>query len=523
MRWRTFILLLLFLGVAVSCVYDNPDSMSGCTELGITLEFPAPMTTRADVGEVPASEAENVVNDLTLWVFRSDDSHEFVRSLALSRGEEGADDLPQGGTVRRYVLPVTPAFALEKPKIDVFVLVNAASIGKEGLVGSKDYKTVSGAFFGGDFFGPDKPVMEVDPSIGLPMSGVRTNLSIAGEEPSLSIGTIPLTRVVSKIRYVFSQMAMEGEESEVEKLFIDRIELTGGQIPNQVQVFSESGGAMVVRDKGYVSSAMVTTGPVDGPVEVASNDSPELYSYAGQDGPTYERLISDGITDGKITRVGEGDIYLRESDKALSGTVYYHVQKGSEEPVYKESAFSMDAPGDFSRNRTWTLYGYYVSKRTLELSVNAIPWDWNKFTIDFSISSLMVTDKLKVDGSTVNGIVSTGVKDNFYVYLKPNQAARAYLYVATPKSGQLQVIPIEETPGAANAFKVTLGDGEGQVIAINPDKDKGRIDVYVGRNGSYVGQASGKMITLSFKAFIDDREIPGSSEAIDQIYHFVIQ
>lgn len=515
MRRGRVISLLVAVGVVMSCIFDTPYE-GACSDLNITLEFPASMATKSDVGQVPASDAENAVTDLTLWVFRSND-HEFVCSLRLPE-EDSEAGFPQSGTVRRYTLPVPSSFALERPKIDVYVLVNAASVGKQDLRNSEDWDKVSTAFFGEGFFGPQQQCTSV-PTSGLPMSGVRTNLSIQGKEPSLSVGTIPITRAVSKLRYVFSQMAMDGEESEVEKLFIDRIELTGGQIPNQVQVFSESGGAMVVRDEGYVSSAMVTTGPV----EVASNDSPELYSYAGQDGPTYERLISDGITDGKITRVGEGDIYLRESDKALSGTVYYHVQKGSEEPVYKESAFSMDAPGDFSRNRTWTLYGYYVSKRTLELSVNAIPWDWNKFTIDFSISSLMVTDKLKVDGSTVNGIVSTGVKDNFYVYLKPNQAARAYLYVATPKSGQLQVIPIEETPGAANAFKVTLGDGEGQVIAINPDKDKGRIDVYVGRNGSYVGQASGKMITLSFKAFIDDREIPGSSEAIDQIYHFVIQ
>ena len=524
MRWRTFILPLLFLWVAVSCVYDNPDN-NACSELNITLEFPAPMTTKNDVGPVPASEAENAVNDLTLWVFRSD-NHVFVRSLSLTKGQEGVDDLPQGGTVRRYVLPVTSAFALERPNIDVFVLVNAASIRnpeeKADLVNSTDYNTVSDAVFGEDpegdgFFGPANQVTAV-PSTGLPMSGVRTNLSIAGKEPSLSIGTIPLTRAVSKIRYVFSQMHIEGTEDEVEKLYIDKIELEGNQIPNQVSVFSESGAAMVA-EGGYVSSAMETIGPADA---IASNTSPELYSYAGQDGPSYERLILDGISEGKITRVGSGDIYLRESNKALSGKVYYHVQKGSERIDKDPLPFSMNAPGDFSRNHTWTLYGYYVSNRTLELSVSTVPWDWNKFTIDFSVSSLMVTDKLKVDGSTVNGIVSTGVKDEFYVYLKPNQAARAYLYVATPKGGQLQVIPIESTPGAINAFNVTLGDTGEPVASINPDKDKGRIDVYIERNRNYVGATSGKMITLSFKAFIGDREIPGASETINQIYYFVL-
>lgn len=515
MRRGRVISLLVAVGVVMSCIFDTPYE-DACSDLNITLEFPASMATKSDVGQVPASDAENAVYDLTLWVFRSND-HEFVCSLRLPE-EDSEAGFPQSGTVRRYTLPVPSSFALERPKIDVYVLVNAASVGKQDLRNSEDWDEVSTAFFGEGFFGPQQQWTSV-PTSGLPMSGVRTNLSIQGKEPSLSVGTIPITRAVSKLRYVFSQLYTEAEDDELEKVYIDRIVLDGDQIPVGEKVFSESGAA-IVSEAGYVSGTMVTSGPEDA---INTSVSPERYTYAGQDGPTYERLIQDGISGGMLTQVGAGAIYLRESDKALKGTVYYRVQKGSEEPVEKPLSFSMNAPGDFSRNHTWTLYGYYVSGRTMELAVTDLPWDWNKFTIDFSISSLMVTDKLKVDGSTVNGIVSTGVKDNFYVYLKPNQAARAYLYVATPKSGQLQVIPIEETPGAANAFKVTLGDGEGQVIAINPDKDKGRIDVYVGRNGSYVGQASGKMITLSFKAFIDDREIPGSSEAIDQIYHFVIQ
>ena len=511
MHWKKVILLLLGWALVSSCIYDNLSDTPACPELGITLEFPAPMVTKADVGEVPASDRENAIYDLSLWIFRSD-NHAFVRSLQL----DADGDFPKGGTVRRYTLPVPSSFALERPDIDVYVLVNAASIGKEGLRASTDWNEVSGAFFGEGFFGPQQQ-WTVVPEGGLPMSGVRTHLSIQGEEPSLSVGTVPISRAVSKLRYVFSQMYTEAEEGELEKVYIDRIELDGDRIPVNEKVFSENGAAIRQGD-GYVASTMIT----EGPGAVASTVSPERYTHAGQDGPTYERLIQDGIEGGYLTQAGTGAIYLRESDKALTGTVCYHVQKGDDEPEYKTVSFSMNAPGDFARNHTWTLYAYYVSGRTLELTVSAIPWDWNKFTIDFSVSSLMVTDKLKVDGSTVSGIVSTGVKDNFYVYLKPHQAARAYLYVATPKGGQLQVIPVEATTGATNAFKVTMGESESQEANINPDKDKGRIDIYVDKNEDYVGESSGKMITLAFKAFINEREIPGASETIDQIYYFVL-
>lgn len=514
MRRGRVISLLVAVGVVMSCIFDTPYE-GACSDLNITLEFPASMATKSDVGQVPASDAENAVYDLTLWVFRSND-HEFVCSLRLPE-EDSEAGFPQSGTVRRYTLPVPSSFALERPKIDVYVLVNAASVGKKDLRNSEDWDEVSTAFFGEDFFGPQQQCTSV-PTSGLPMSGVRTNLSIQGKEPSLSVGTIPITRAVSKLRYVFSQLYTEAEDDELEKVYIDRIVLDGDQIPVGEKVFSESGAA-IVSEAGYVSGTMVTSGPEDA---INTSVSPERYTYAGQNGPTYERLIQDGISGGMLTQVGAGAIYLRESDKALKGTVYYRVQKGSEEPVEKPLSFSMNAPGDFSRNHTWTLYGYYVSGRTMELAVTALPWDWNRFTIDFSVSSLMVTDKLKVDGSTVNGVVSTGVKDHYYVYLKPHQAARAYLYVATPMGGQLQVIPVEATPGAANAFKVTMGESGSQETNINPDKDKGRIDIYVDRNDDYVGETSGKMITLSFKAFINEREIPGASETIDQIYYFVL-
>ena len=109
--------------------------------LGIAVEFPSfGEGTRSDVGELPASELENALHSLTVWVFRSDD-HSVVAAREISES-----DFPVGGGVRRYSLPVTRSFVREMPDVDVFVLANAASIGSPLQVGS-DWDALNEAFF----------------------------------------------------------------------------------------------------------------------------------------------------------------------------------------------------------------------------------------------------------------------------------------------------------------------------------------------------------------------------------------
>ena len=493
MKNLRLILLSLLVLLAAACRREIPhvDRPS----LGITLEFPHYAVTRADEGEVPASEAENAIYDLKVWIFRSD-SHEAVAQLIT----DSPMDFPQGGGVRRYALPVTSEFAVTRPKVDVFVLANSASIGCT-LDANSPYEAVNEAVFGGsELFSPEAPVHAV-PANGLPMSGAGKNLTISGEAPSLSITTVALSRAVSKIRYVFCQML---SEDNTETYTIDRIVLDGNQIAASEYVFAT--GSSHIAQGGYVAQAMETTGPG----AVAATESPELYIYAGQDGPTYENLVQSGIDEGKLTHCGT--TYLRESDKALTGTVYYSItENGITE--HKTRTFTMATAGDFGRNHTWTLFGYFISQRTLLLSVSVAPWDKNNYTIDFSTSSLMVTGKFSVDTPTP---ISTGVKDHYNVYVESYRPARGKLFVTAPQGGRLHVIPVGLD---ASAFVVTPSE-----IAIDPTKNSGRIDITVGKNYDYPGDPTGKTITLSFEAYTPDgeREISGASECVDQVYHFIL-
>ena len=516
MSKRFFIWLLLPLVILTSCnlIYDQPDTI-GCPELSIAIEFPENFVpqTRATVGEVPAEKDENAIHDLAIWVFYSNTTgphaHEKVGSLLLNK----AADLPSVGGVRKYALQVKQEFVRERLEVDVFVLVNRNSIGST-LTEDSTWEEVNGAEFGGDpYFSPKVPITAVS-SDGLPMSGVGKSLSVGGEEPFLKVPTISLGRAVSKIRFVFCQMYTENDtenSSEKEVYAIERVVLKKDQIPMYEYVFSS--GSARIQPNNYVSSDMEVLWPDT--LKLKSSEAPEIYSYAGQDGPSYEQLIQDGIKSNHLSHLGT--YYLRETDKALKGTVYYSITKDGE-TAHRNIDFYMASPGDFARNHVWTVYGYFISNRTLQMAISVLPWDKNNYTIEFSTASLQVTQKFIVEENSVSSIVPAGTKDHYNVFLDANRAAKGHLYVTTPQGGRLE-ISMEGSISDKEAFIVTPSEAP-----INPSKNGGRIDITIDRNTDYSGDPTGKTITLSFKAFTPDgdREIAGSSECVDQVYHFFL-
>ena len=486
MRKSLFIWLLLPVVFLASCslIYDQPGENT-CSELSIAIEFPENFVpeTRATVGEVPAEADENKITDLAIWVFYStgDKAHQKIGSILV----KDAKDLPSAGGVRKYAIQVDQAFMLERPTVDVFVIANQASFGT-ALTEDSGYDKVNDALFGGEesYFSPINPVSSV-PSTGLPMSGVGKGLKVGGEEPFLKVSTISLGRAVSKLRFVFSQMYTENNSTESEKYAIDSVVLNRDQIPMYEYVFST--GSYRIKPDNYVSADKTFEWPDN--LELKYSEAPEIYSYAGQDGPSYEQLIQDGIRGNHLSHLGT--YYLRETDKALRGTVYYSITKDGE-TQNKHLDFSMANPGDFARNH-------------------------NDYTIEFSTASLQVTQKFIVEENSAT-IVPAGPKDHYNVFLDANRPAKGYLYVTTPQGGRLEIIK-DGAITDVEAFTVTPDEA-----LINPSKNGGRIDITIDRNRDYEGNTSGKTITLNFKAYTPDgdREIDGATECIDQVYHFYL-
>lgn len=496
MRSFRIISLVVLLSVLSGCSRE-PVVVVPEPRLSVTLDIPSAILTRADEGEAPARGRENDLHDLRLWVFTSAD-HAPVGYLEIQEG-----DFPTNGEARQYAIPVSRSFADERPQVDVFVLANQASVGLS-LGGSATWQELNGASFGGTYFGPDEPVRDVSATTGLPMSGVLMNASIEGREPELSVPTVKLRRCVSKIRFLFSRTQTENSEDPdpIEGVSVDEIVIGGNRIPLNEYVFAASGSR--IAPGGYTSSEIHLGGRAD----IALSDAPEKYSYAYQDAISYENLLDEGVSKGELTE--GGSVYLRETDRQLTGSIKYSITKGGV-TEQKTKAFSMVAPGHFIRNHSWTVYGYFLSGRNLQLSVHVDDWNQSEYSVDFSEQSITVTEKFTISEQSAELEHVEG--DNYDVYLLPGTPARGSLIITNPVGGKLFIRP----EGDVSAFEVTP-----TVATINPEVNNGRIDISVKRNPNAVGSVTGKSIKLSFTVENGGRESSADSEIIDKDYLFIL-
>ena len=540
MKYRVLIGFLFAALLLGGCRRERVISVDELPKLSLTLEIPSASGTKADEGEVASQmEEENEIYDLKIWIFKhpkpGENTHVLIK-YATSNSIDPSDsklvkldELPQAGTAKKYAFSVDRSLATDDPRptLDIFVLANSASIGCT-LGKEASYETLTAAAFGtdgvyaGDFFGPVDPVTptalhEAETKKGLPMSGMGEDLSISGEDYSLSVGKITLLRAVSKLRYVFCQTLNTGEDAETMEVL--RVELDQQLIPEQEFIFSPTGGAHV--SEGYVDQGIVTK-----PAEpatyytVPSSAIPELYTYTGSGASgaaDYERLVLGAIDENKL--LCPATYYLRESDKPLSGKVYYQVKKngvvvGDSERV---KTFAMETP-DFARNHTWTMYGYFISDRTLILSLNVLPWDMNIYNIDFLTSSASVTVPLTVDPFSVRSIERVGETDDYKVYMKEGAPAKAYLNIVTPNNGTIEVI-VKGVDGSEQCFEVTQSSTE-----INSKINHGRIDISVDAKQPFQESYHGKSISLDFRVYTPDnsQEVALGSEAINQNYIFIL-
>ena len=498
---RRFLIWLLVAAVLPGCTRGSmPGGEEGepkKEELGIFISCPGAPLTRADAGQSPASSDEYAVHTLQVWLFTSD-GHEPLYYFSLSNTEQ----LPEPGRTRRYAVPVDEDFTRRDPlpAIDVFALANGASVGC-ALDGNATWNEVNDAWFIGDeWFGVATPVQTVNPTLGLPMSGVQRGMSLTLSETGLALNaekTVEMVRAVSKIRYVFCRMT-DDDDPDGEKVSIQEITLNGGQIPLSEYLFTTTRSYRIGPD--YESRTVVTPGPAT----IAPNAAPERLVYNGQEGAVYDKLLDDAIADGVLT--DGGVLYLRESDKALTGTVKFTV-----DGVQQTRMFSMVAPGDFVRNHSWTLLGYFITGTKLELTVQTIPWDYNAYHVDFSQGSLSAT-KLMIDANTANirYNAAEGYNDVFFI---GNNPAKGSFNITSPVNGKVMINPI----GDANAFIV-----DPAVKEIKPDENGGNIEVTVRPNTNFMQEGQQYSITLSFYVeTIDKREIDANTEINRENYRFI--
>lgn len=381
--WLSSLLMLL----CSSCGGSDSDSEGGGDDPGIKgnskLEIMVytpdhPMVTRADNGSVEPEREERTIKTLDIWVFASEDKGT-IQNGDLVGYLQTKVSASESSFVGTYQMTVSDEFSTLKPRVDIYVAANAASAGlnlnKDTERSVLDNIKIEHSESGGDPFGLTAPQTTVTDE-GLPMSGVLKYQPITGSQPLLKVETkVQVVRAVSKVRFIFSRTDTGNDN----KLQITRIALDddagSSRIPKQEYLFLD--GEYTPRSTRIVPTyePVKELTPLTGADQIPVSAYPAQYAYDPDNedqvkGQAYERLINDGITAGDLAQVGR--FYLRESSQQVQGKIYYKIGDSAE----KSQKFSMTDPGDFSRNHTWIVYGYFAGKETLKVSwVNVTDWD----------------------------------------------------------------------------------------------------------------------------------------------------
>lgn len=317
--------------------------------------------TRADVGEVNPVTDEGTIKSLQIWVYELE-SGAYV-------GYFSTEDVAalNSGQSTTYQLPVTDEFAAAKPDVNVYVVANVTN--DNCGVGTLDKETsrndlLEGAKIFTGHFGLEQNTRTI-PDDGLPFSGMLTAQPVVGDAPTLRVGTtsavstVQLTRVVSKLRFVFAKAT--GQET----VRITSIKMSAGMIPDEEYLF-KTPTSMTYN----TAESELLKNPIP---DIAETADPTLYLYTDQSAQAYENLINEAANKQPAPEVTVyGPIYLRASDKQLAGTITYTIGGGAEQTV----PFAMQQAGDFGRNHTWIVYAYYGGSGNLQVQSLYVK-DWS--------------------------------------------------------------------------------------------------------------------------------------------------
>lgn len=351
------LMLLLMAGCTSSSTDEESQRPKEKPVLKIYLFAPeSPIVTRATIGNVSASDAEKAIHTIDVWVFEHEAPNNKVSYIHL-------DNLSFNGQ-KEIAMEISDKFAdmPKKPNVDIYVVANKESCGLTALNENTTLAQLKEACIGSEHFGVSSPFGGV-PETGLPMSGLLENQVVSGIPPvyTAMAQNVKLVRAVSKIRFVFSKSS--ANPPEISNL---GILLKENMLPKQEYIFLEDvypDAKVHIKKTGnddYEAQQTHVTGVSEN--DINDCDNPASYAYTSETGQAYETKINEGITAGDLSEIGT--FYFRESDKKLEGTISYTV--GS---TPKSADFMMAAAGDFTRNHTWIIYGYFLGSGDLKLNV----------------------------------------------------------------------------------------------------------------------------------------------------------
>lgn len=395
---------LLMLSTMASCSDQDSQAPATGDEAYLNLSFSTASTTTyrasraGDIGnnETQANPtAESDIHSIKVWVFKSG-TGESANPIAYKEDKPTAVG---GGTANgTYTLNLRFLRKIngeELKNIDLYILANSESTNMAEKLKNKDFRSITRADLQGVIF--DDPfgitadgkaqTTKVPEGKGLPISRAITNIEIAKHVADTEIEakskgiSIPLVRAVSKLHFYFARKA--GEDALTENVKVTRIEIDGNTFPTESYVFpdeeeyTKADANKAATSNKYGTPAYVPTALQLGGVEnsgiKAVADPTAFIKKNSQTAQEYLNAFKDaGIDSHHLS-------YLRETNKSITGKIYYQLAEGGSE---KFREFTIPSSGNAIRNRELVVYGYFLQGGALCLDWQVMPW--NKVTSEIS-------------------------------------------------------------------------------------------------------------------------------------------
>lgn len=345
---------------------------------------------------------ENDIHNIKVWVFKSNTGDE---ATPISYKAETLSEVKNGNYTLnlRFLRKIGGE---EVKNIDLYILANSESInmpdqikGKDlSSVTRKDLKEVSFTSPFGINSDGNAETKEVPAGKGLPISRAITKISVDShvadtEEGAKAKGIrIPLVRAVSKLHFYFARKS--GSDANTSQVKVTKIEVEGNTIPTASYVFpdeaiyNENGYNQDVTSQKYDNAGTTyvpTTLKLAGVEnkDIKAVEDPESFiKKSNQSAQEYLDAF-------KQAGIGSHNLcYLRETNKAIRGTIYYSLDGGKNE---KHETFNIPSEGNAIRNRELVVYGYFLNGQMGKLTVTPTIQEWQDGgTFDFIDASTNV-------------------------------------------------------------------------------------------------------------------------------------
>lgn len=413
---------LLMVGAMASCSENENTETAPGDNAYLSLSFSTGTGNSTRAGETSGKTLadnetdanptqENDIHNIKVWVFKSNTGDE---ATPISYKAETLSEVKNGN----YTLSLRFLRKIggqEVKNIDLYILANSESINMLDQMKGKDLSSVTRkdlkeACFTSPFginSDGNAETKEVPAGKGLPISRAITKISVDShvadtEEGAKAKGIrIPLVRAVSKLHFYFARKS--GSDANTSQVKVTKIEVEGNTIPTASYVFpdeatyNENGYNQNVTSQkydnagtDYVSNALKLAGVEN--KDIKEVDNPESFiKKSNQSAQEYLDAF-------KQAGIGSHNLcYLRETNKAIRGSIYYSLDGGKTE---KHETFNIPSEGNAIRNRELVVYGYFLNGQMGKLTVTPSIQEWQDGgTFDFidASTNVEIPDSGKTD------------------------------------------------------------------------------------------------------------------------------